>query len=221
MKRILMILIPLTVVATISLLSGCKKKENQYPSHTATVSFPILTLVGAQDTTINRGATWNDPGATWTDTVTKESGTLKVSVNTSKDSAYMLVYTATNKNGFQSTVTRGLGVTNYNGPIDISGAYTDNFGGADTIVAVSRALYYVPGIDFIGDAGLVMIKSDSTISVATVYTLATGTVGAPLPVTFSQATISYATPITFGFTVNVLNVPASSIPNPTPVFTHN
>jgi hypothetical protein len=171
--------------------------------------------------TINHGATWNDPGATWTDTVTKESGTIKVAVNTSKDSAYVLVYTATNKNGFQTTVTRGLGVTNYTGPKDISGAYTDNNGGADTILNVSRALFYLPTVDFIGDPGVIVIKSDSTISVSTVLTLATGTTGAPIPVTFSQATISYAVPITFGYTVNALNVPASALPNPYPVFTHN
>lgn len=220
MKRILSILFPLVLVVCIVMLSACKK-YSENPSHVATISFPILTLNGAQDTTINRGASWADPGATWKDTITGETGTLKVSVNTSVDSAYILVYTATNKNGFQSTVTRGLGVTNYNGPKDLSGAYTDNAGGADTIVKVSRALFQLPTVDFIGDAGVVVIKSDSTISVATVYTLATGTVGAPLPVTFSQATVNYTSPITFGYNVNVLNVPASAIPNPSPVFTHN
>lgn len=220
MKRILVILIPLAAIAGLSMLSACKK-TNEYPSKIVTLSFPTITLQGAQFMTINRGTAWVDPGATWSDTVTHESGTIKVAVNTSVDSAYILVYTATNKNGFSSSVTRGLGVTNYNGPKSLAGPYTDNTGGADTLISVSRALCYMPTIDFIGDPGVVVIKSDSTISFSTVMTLATGTTGAPIPVTLSQATINYSTPITFGYTVNVLNVPFSSLPNPYPVFIHN
>jgi len=204
MKRIISIL---TALACLSMF-GCKK-ENNYPSHVAQVSFPVVTLNGPQFVTINRGGTWTDPGATWKDTVTGESGTLTMSVNTSKDSAYFLVYTATNKNGFQNQVQvfRGVGVTNYNGPIDISGNYTDNAGYTDSLQLVSRALFYHPNVDLYGDADVMVIKSDSTISVAQIKTLVTGTTGAPIPVTFTQDSISYVSPYYFQYTVTILNVP--------------
>lgn len=232
MKRIIMILIPLAVVA-ISMLSGCKKKENEFPSHTSKVSFPVITLLGPQDTTISRGATWVDPGATWVDTITGESGTLKATaINTSVDSAYMLIYTATNKNGFQSYVARGLGVTNYNGALDISGAYTVN-GSTVNIYKVSRALFLNPNADGYGagDSSVMVIKSDSSISVATIGTYITGTVGAPIPETFSQASIIYQPayyysgipprltaqpPVIFSYTVTILNVPPATVS-----FAHN
>jgi hypothetical protein len=224
MKRISLISIPISALVCLCLLYACKK-PNEFPSHTATVSFPVITLVGPTDTTINRGATWKDPGATWKDTVTGESGTLTATaVNTSVDSAYLLIYTATNKNGFKSFVARGLGVTNYNGPINLSGAYTDNNGGTDVLYQGSRALFINPNADAFGagDSSVIVIKSDSTISVATIGTYVTGTTGVSLPETFSQASIIYQSPYTytgipprltaqppiiFSYTVTILNVP--------------
>jgi len=205
-------------------LPACKK-TNEYPSHVATLSFPVITLLGPGDTTISRGATWKDPGATWKDTVTGESGTLTATVNTSADSAYLLIYTATNKNGFKSFAARGLGVTNYNGPKSLSGAYTDNNGGADTIYQRSRALFAILNVDAFGagDSSVIVIKSDSTISVATIGTYVTGTTGVALPETFSQASITYqpafyytGTPprlvpqpaVIFSYTVNIPNAPS-------------
>jgi hypothetical protein len=224
MKRILLILIPLTAVACICLLQACKK-TNEYPSHVATVSFPVISLNGPQDTTINRNATWSDPGASWHDSITGESGVVKSKqvVNTSTDSAYLLVYTATNKNGFQTSVTRGLGVTNYNGPINIAGGYTVN-GAPVNIYQVARALYVNPNADGFGggDSTVMVIKSDSTLSVGTIYTEITGTTGVPIPETFSQAMITYQAPyyytgtpphivyqpaVIFSYTATILNVP--------------
>jgi hypothetical protein len=208
MKRIKAIIISLTALVLLGLQPGCKK-YNEYPSHVAQVSFPTVTLNGPQFMTINRGGTFTDPGATWKDTVTGESGTLTMTINTSKDSAYFLVYTATNKNGFQNQVTvfRGVGVTNYNGPIDISGNYADNAGGTDSIQMVSRALFFHPNVDLYGDVDVMAIKSDSTLSVAVIKTLVTGTTGAPIPVTFTGTLISYTSPISFQYTVTILNVP--------------
>lgn len=227
MKRILLILIPLAVLASLSILPSCKK-TNEYPSHTAIVSFPHIALIGPNDTTINRGAAWSDPGAAWYDSVTGESGTVKAqAISTSIDSAYLLIYTATNKNGFQSFAARGLGVTNYNGPINISGGYN---GGSVVISQRSRALYLNPNVDGFGagDSSVMVIKSDSTLSVATIPTYVTGTTGVPIPESFSQASIIYQpafittgspphltaqSAVIFSYTVNILNV--SPIPGVT------
>jgi len=208
MKKSIFIIIPITALICFSMLSACKK-VNEYPSKVVTISFPVVTLNGPQFVTLNRGASWSDPGATWKDTVTGETGTLTMTVNTSKDSAYYLIYTATNKNGFQNQVqvARGVGVTNYSGPLDISGNYSDNAGGTDSLQMVSRALFYHPNIDLYGDAGVIVIKSDSTISASVIKTLVTGTNGAPIPVTFTQDSISYASPYYFQYTATILNVP--------------
>ena len=208
MKRIKIIFIALTALGCIGIMSGCKK-VNEYPSRTVQISFPVVTLNGPQFMTISRGGTFTDPGATWKDTVTGEHGNLTMTVNTGKDSAYFLVYTATNKNGFQNQtmVFRGVGVTNYSGPLDISGNYTDNAGNTDSLQLVSRALFFHPNVDLYGDPGVMVIKSDSTISVATIKTLVTGTNGAPIPVTFTQDTIYYTSPIYFQYNVTILNVP--------------
>ena len=97
MKRIIFKITLFVAIAFFWMLSGCKK-INDTPSHVAQISFPVVTLLGPADTTINRGAAWHDPGATWKDTVTGESGTLTAqTINTGTDSAYVLVYTATNK----------------------------------------------------------------------------------------------------------------------------
>jgi len=233
MKRIVSISISLAAIAYLCLLMDCKK-TNEYPSHIAQVSFPVVTLLGPGDTTINRGATWKDPGATWRDTVTGESGTLTATaVNTSVDSAYLLLYTATNKNGFKTFATRGLGVTNYNGPINLSGVYTDNNGGTDILYQGSRALFINPNADAFGayDSTVIVIKSDSTISVATIGTYVTGTTGIALPETFSNTSILYQPPfyysgtpphltaepaVIFTYTVNILNAPPA-----TATFTQN
>ena len=203
MKRTYIILIG-TLIAGICVLQACRKTDS--PSHVAVISYPVITLQGAQFITINNGATWNDPGATWKDTVTGESGNVTVAVNTSKDSAYYLVYTATNKNGFQAHVWRGLAVTNQSNNTDISGAYvfTDStgpfagaFGLPDTLYKVSRAFFMNPDIDLSGDTGLIAVKSDSTISVAMILTSSTSSgTGSLVPEFFKHATISY-TPSVF------------------------
>jgi hypothetical protein len=163
--------------------------------------------------------------------VTGESGTLKAqTINTATDSAYLLIYTATNKNGFQTAVARGLGVTNYNGPISLSGGYNGN---TISISQRSRALFLISNVDYTFpgaatiDTSVIVIKSDSTISVASLGTYITGTTGAPVPETFSNATILYQSPfyytgtpprltaqpaIIFSYTVNILNVPPFTAP---------
>jgi len=193
------------------------------------ITTPIITLNGPADTTLSRGATWVDPGATWKDTATGEGGTVYAVIispnytltnfvpNTSVDTAYLLNYIALNKNGFPSAVlTRGLGVTNMGNSIDISGGYNDSNGNRDSIYKVSRALFYTTAVDaqvylpygFTGIPSVLCIKSDSTISVATVYT--SFLTGAYVPEWFTNSSISYASPITLTYLPNVLNVPAGS-----------
>src|SRR5579863_1959000 len=187
MKKIIFIFF--SAVAVVALVLQACKKNNDYPSRTVPISYPVVTLNGPLDTTLMRGSTWVDPGATWKDTVTGESGTIKFSINTSVDSVYYLVYTATNKNGFvnyqnpatPSPIARGVAVTNMSAAASIAGSYTvisPAFGGAllghgvpltTSLTQRSRALFFTPNIDGFLDSSLIVIKSDSTLAIATVY----------------------------------------------------
>jgi len=209
MKK-LTIILPIATLAIVCLLQACVKKET--PSRVVEIGYPTVTLNGPADTTISRSASWVDPGASWTDSVTHESGTLTVSVNTSVDSAYVLMYKAVDKNGFSSFVTRALGVTNMSNAIDISGGYVDQYHG-DTIPVqkVSRALFMIPNIDGFQDVSYMVIKSDSTISIATIIEQGVTAPGANLPNYFRPSLISYAAPITFSSTDSITNVPSFPI----------
>lgn len=215
MKR-LIILMPVIAILTFCMFEACKKETN--PSRVVTISTPVISLNGPVDTTLSKGATWIDPGASWYDSVTGEKGTVTAVIigpnysltnfvpNTNVDTVYLLSYIALNKNGFSSVpLTRGLGISNMGNSIDISGPYNDSNGGRDSIVKLGRALFYNSNVDLQGNPGVMVIKSDSTIAVATLYTA--DLTGAYVPEWFTQSSISYATPITFGYTPNVLNVP--------------
>jgi Domain of unknown function (DUF5011) len=212
MKRVT-IIFAITALVAMCLL-GCVKKET--PSRVVEIGYPTITLNGAPYVTLARGATWSDPGASWTDSITHETGTIKISVNTSVDSCYVLVYTATDKNGFSSFVTRGVGVTNNPDTANLSGNYTDqNSGNIDSVQKVAPALYLVPAIDGY-DNGLFVLKTDGTISFATIIEQGLTAPGTNLPETFTQAYLNYAAPVTFGATATITNVPSFPIQ-----FVHN
>lgn len=212
MKRV--IKISAVAVLAICLLQACVKKET--PSRVVEIGYPTVTLQGSPFMSLARGATWTDPGATWTDSVTGETGTIKLPLNTSVDSAYVLVYTATDKNGFSSFVVRYVGVTNNPDTNDMSGNYTNLGNGAvDSIQKVGKALYLVPAIDGY-DNGLFVLKTNGGISIATIIEQGLTAPGANLPETFSQAQVVYAQPYYFQAVDSITNVPSFPI-----AFQHN
>ena len=213
MKR-LTIIFSITALALMCLLGACVKKET--PSRVVEIGYPTVILQGASYVSLARGASWSDPGATWTDSVTHETGTIKLSVNTSVDSAYILVYTATDKDGFSSSVTRAVGVTNNPDTANLSGNYTNQGNGAvDSVRKVGTALYIVPAIDGLDSSALV-IKTDGTISIATIIEQGLTAPGTNLMETFTQAQLSYVQPYSFIATATITNVPPFAIS-----FVHN
>jgi hypothetical protein len=209
MKKYIYILAPFTALVLLCVLHACKK-YNETPSKTVIISYPTVTLIGAADTTLSRGANWVDPGATWIDSTTGETGKITFAINTSTDSAYLLTYVATNKNGFISynnpqnptAVTRGVAVTNINNNADITGAYTcTGYLGplAANVAKVSRGLFTVDNVDGFGDPSVIVIKSDSTVSIAPIYPSIVGPTSyfgtyvssATIPETFTSTAIIY------------------------------
>lgn len=99
------------IILTISLLTitGCKRKDYyiEKPS-----DGPVITLNGNQETDINFGDTYTDPGATAVDA---KGNPLIVIVNqngftTSKAKTHTIDYTATDGNGVSVTVSRTVNV---------------------------------------------------------------------------------------------------------------
>jgi hypothetical protein len=219
MKKITIIFASAALLA-LCMLQSCAKKEE--PSWVAKIGYPTVTLKGAPFITIARGATFSDPGASWTDSVTGESGNITVSIaNTGVDSAYVLVYKATDKNGFSSFVVRGVGVTNNVDTADLSGNYVCTVNGyyagfvgaVDSVQKVAKALYMIPGIDGL-DMDVFVIKTDGTISIASIIEQGLTAPGANLLETFTGASLSYAgnsQPYTFGANATITNVPPYAI----------
>jgi len=116
----------LLTVATIGTMTftGCKKKgctdssATNYNSEAkkddaSCVYSPTITIIGATDTTVNVGSTYNDPGAT---AVNKDGSAVDViveqladSVNTGTTGVYYVNYKATNANG-SATAKRKVNV---------------------------------------------------------------------------------------------------------------
>ena len=122
MKKTLILL----SVATIGAMTftGCKKKgctdstatnfnSKAKKDDASCVYTPTITIIGAADTTVNVGSTYNDPGAT---AVNKDGSSVDViveqladSVNTGTTGVYYVNYKATNTNG-SATAKRKVNV---------------------------------------------------------------------------------------------------------------
>lgn len=165
MKRITIYFLATTLIAVL-LHTGCKK-ENQKPSTVVKVSYPKVNLVGDAILVLNRGDAFNDPGASWYDSTTAESGTIKATatVPTSADTIVVITYTAKNKNGFTTSITRTVAVTGISDAYDISGVYLRTANG-DTanITKIGRGLFQTDNLggNVFLDVAFFMVKTDST-----------------------------------------------------------
>ena len=180
-------------------LQACKK-ENDYPSKVVTVSFPVITLKGNAILVLNRGDVFVDPGATWKDSVTGESGTITSGANipTTSDTIVVINYTAANKYGLRSSITRTVAVTGIPNSLDISGIYIRTANG-DTanISKIDRGVFFTDNIggNSTGDVGFFMIKTDSSILVPSQILKTAGLAN------FAQESINYGPPITINYQI--------------------
>jgi hypothetical protein len=111
MKKTILSLTAITLIATATLFTGCKKDDKD-------TTAPVISVVGSSPYYIQKGTTWTDPGATATDdvdgtVVATPSGT----VTTGTTGAYTITYTAKDKAGNSVTSTRTVNV------VDVDGYY--------------------------------------------------------------------------------------------------
>lgn len=121
--------------------------------------FPVFTMAGERYVSIVRGGTFTDPGVTAkegsTDLTVTKSGT--VDVNTV--GVYDIVYSATNKDGFSSSVTRTVAVlpSAEQPGVNISGKYanTGSFNYVATMQKLAPGFYVVDNVWGGGSAAVI------------------------------------------------------------------
>lgn len=136
-------------------LSGCEKDDE-----TANISFittyPTIELIGEQWNAIMVGESFTDPGVEAFEGENAIEYTTTGSVDTSTPGAYVLTYTATNSDGFSTSIRRYVGViTPEAAAIDLSGQYQRNAGalGVSTVIRLEPGLYQTNNIGGVGTPG--------------------------------------------------------------------
>jgi len=163
-------LIILTSVCLLFVVA-CKKIENQFPSTIVKVSYPIITLKGDNAISIRVGSSYTDAGATLTDDITGGITDLvgdASGVNTAVEGLYFVRYTASNANGYATTIVRPIAVTGISDSFDIAGSYLNAArGGTAMVTKIARGLFLSDNVNGGGSLGSIymMIRSDSTLQV--------------------------------------------------------
>jgi Domain of unknown function (DUF5011) len=186
-------------IAALVVLQACKK-ENDYPSQVVKLSFPVMTLNGNAILVLNRGDVFTDPGCSWKDTVTGETGTVNsnATIPTTSDTIVVISYTAVNKYGMKSSITRTVAVTGIPNSLDISGAYLRAATGQTANISkIDRGVFFSDNIggNSTGDVGFFMIKTDSSILIPEQPLASSGTAD------FAQQSINYGPPITIKYQI--------------------
>lgn len=150
-----------------SLLTACKKETTNNVSKTVKVSYPEITLNGAELVKVAVGATYTDAGAKLKDDISGKITDIQPTssnVNTANPGLYTVNFTAANENGFETSVTRLVAVTSVNNAIDYSGTYLRTATGEKAFVTrVAAGVYKVvnPGGATIGRATTVYFVETS------------------------------------------------------------
>ena len=108
------------------LITGCKKETTDDVSKTVKVTFPGIVLNGPELVIVAQGANYVDAGAKLTDDITGAISDIQPTssnVNTAVPSLYTVTFSASNANGFQTSVSRLVAVAGTTGTVDRTGDY--------------------------------------------------------------------------------------------------
>lgn len=134
----------LSIVSVLAFAS-CEKTEHfnnteDRVGKSRVTRFPVFNMEGERYSSVIKGGTFTDPGVTAKEGEADLQVTISGAVNVNTVGVYDLVYSATNKDGFSSTVTRTVAVLPEaeQAGVDISGSYANV--GAFTYTAVIQKL---------------------------------------------------------------------------------
>jgi Domain of unknown function (DUF5011) len=143
MKRIKNILT--LILLTVVVLAGCKKETTADVSKSVKVSYPSIALNGNALVTIAVGASYTDAGAKLTDDITGAVSDIQPTasnVNTATPGLYVVTYSASNANGFETTASRLVAVTSVNNPINREGTYLRTATGVNCFITkIANGVY--------------------------------------------------------------------------------
>ena len=145
----------LLILAAIIPFASCEKTEK--PDNTAdrigvsrVTYFPTFTMSGAQYISIVKGGTFTDPGVTAKEGTADLQITKTGAVDANAVGVYDIVYSATNKDGFSSSVTRTVAVlpAAEAAGVNISGKYanTGSFSYVATMQKLAPGFYLVDNV---------------------------------------------------------------------------
>jgi hypothetical protein len=136
----------LPAILFVTLVSSCKKTTDDV-SKVVKVSFPTIELNGAEIVVLPVGAAYTDAGAELTDDITGQTSNIQPTsnnVNTAQPGLYLVNYSASNANGFETSATRLVAVTSVTGTPDRSGTYLRTATGINCyITKISNGVYKV------------------------------------------------------------------------------
>lgn len=165
------------IIASIILgMSACKKIENQFPSKVVKVTYPGIVLKGSDVVSLNVGDSYTDAGATLTDDITGAVSDITgdvSGVDLTTEGLYFVTFTAANANGYETTISRPVAVTDIDNTFDISGEYLHAArGGTANVTKVARGLFLSDNVNGGGSSlGSIymMVRSDFSIDVPMQY----------------------------------------------------
>ncbi|HKZ66899.1 MAG TPA: DUF5011 domain-containing protein [Chitinophagaceae bacterium] len=153
----------LSVVAIFSIISCEKTEEINNTEDKIGISrvtrFPTFTMEGDRYISIVKGESFTDPGATAKEGTADLPVTISGAVDASTAGVYDLVYSATNKDGFSSSVTRTVAVLPVaeQAGVNIAGSYANigAFTYTATIQKLAPGFYLVDNIWGGGSAAII------------------------------------------------------------------
>src|SRR5678810_603926 len=118
--------ISIAIFVPLLILTSCKKDTTDNVSKIVKVSFPEITLNGNALVVVAVGAAYTDAGAKLKDDISGAITDIQPTennVNTAQPGLYVVTYSASNSNGFETSAKRLVAVTSVNNPINRAGTY--------------------------------------------------------------------------------------------------
>lgn len=151
------------LLASLAVISSCKKETTAGISKEVKVSYPEVTLKGDPIVILPVGGTFTDAGATVKDDISGQVSDLTPTsntVNVQEPGLYQVNYVASNANGFESSAARLVAVTSVTGTTDRSGTYLRSATGINAYVEqLAEGVYKItnPGGAGIGQNTVVYV----------------------------------------------------------------
>ena len=194
--------ISIAILVTLLIFTSCKKDTSDNVSKIVEVSYPEITLNGNDLVVVAVGANYADVGAKLKDDITGAITDIQPTssnVNTAQPGLYVVTFSASNSNGFETTATRLVAVTSVNNPIDRTGTYLRAATGINCyITKIANGVYKVqnPGGAGIGvNTFVYMVETATNVYVAPTQ-----------PTDFGDMSVININFTATGATWNVLNV---------------